>query len=458
MSARFDAFVMFAEMRTGSNHLEESLNTLSDVTSHGEVFNPSFIGTHNGRELFGIDIAARERDPLPLLDRIVDQPGLTGLRFFHDHDPRVLDRLLDDPRIGKVVLTRNPLDSYVSLAIASQTGQWRLTNPKMAKSAKATFVGSDFDALIVRQRQFRDRIQRHLQLSGQGAFWIGYDDIGDLDVLNGLAAFLGSGDRLTEVPGKLKRQNPGEVEDKLENPDQMRAHLATLDPFLLSRSVNAEPVRGPAIPTLMAAADSPLLALPLPGGPDDAVRDWLTALDGVAPTEGMTQKQLRPWMRKTKNFVSFAVVRHPLARAHDAFRTLLSAKGPQANNLRRILTNQHAVDLDGSGSDAFLGFLKFLKANLNGQSSLPVAREWASQSALLAGQAQTVLAQRIIREGEAQRELDRLAELAEKPSPVFALPDRDLLTDISTEEIEDACVDAYRRDFLAFGFKRWKNA
>mgnify|MGYP003679545410 FL=1 len=43
MSARFDAFVMFAEMRTGSNHLEESLNTLSDVTSHGEVFNPSFI-------------------------------------------------------------------------------------------------------------------------------------------------------------------------------------------------------------------------------------------------------------------------------------------------------------------------------------------------------------------------------------------------------------------------------
>ena len=80
------------------------------------------------------------------------------------------------------------------------------------------------------------------------------------------------------------------------------------------------------------------------------------------------------------------------------------------------------------------------------------------RSALLAGQAQTVLAQRIIREGEAQRELDRLAELAEKPSPVFALPDRDLLTDISTEEIEDACVDAYRRDFLAFGFKRWKNA
>ena len=178
----------------------------------------------------------------------------------------------------------------------------------------------------------------------------------------------------------------------------------------------------------------------------------------MAPTEGMTQKQLRPWMRKTKNFVSFAVVRHPLARAHDAFRTLLSARGPQANNLRRILTNQHAVDLDGSGSDAFLGFLKFLKANLNGQSSLPVAREWASQSALLAGQAQTVLAQRIIREGEAQGELDRLAELAEKPSPVFALPDRDLLTDISTEEIEDACVDAYRRDFLAFGFKRWKNA
>jgi hypothetical protein len=34
-------------MRTGSNHLEESLNALDDIQCHGELFNPTFIGHHN---------------------------------------------------------------------------------------------------------------------------------------------------------------------------------------------------------------------------------------------------------------------------------------------------------------------------------------------------------------------------------------------------------------------------
>ncbi|SFJ68600.1 hypothetical protein [Jannaschia pohangensis] len=456
--AAFDAFVLFAEMRTGSNHLEESLNGLDDVQSFGEVFNPVFLGAHNRTELFGIDMAAREADPMPLLRAIVAQPGISGFRFFHDHDPRVLGPVLEDPRIAKVFLTRNPLDSYVSLTIAAQTGQWRLTNPKMAKVAKATFVPADFDALVERQRVFRDEVQRQLKISGQGSFWVSYDDIGDVEVINGIARFIGSKGRLEDVPGKLKKQNPGEIEDKVENPDVLRAHLATLDPFLLSSSTNLEPQRGPSVPGLMAAADSALIALPVPGGPTDALRDWLTALDGAAPIEGMSQKQLRPWMRQHKGFISFAVVRHPLARAHDAFCDVLAAKGPQANTLRRILTNQHGVDLDGDAAAAFLGFLRFIKANLGGQSSLPVQPEWASQSALLAGMAQAVLPQRLIREEEVQAELDRLANLVGKPARPLILPGRAALAEICSDEIEDACIDAYRRDFLNFGFKRWRNS
>lgn len=458
MAAKFDAFVVFAEMRTGSNHLEESLNTLSDVTSFGEVFNPVFLGAHNRTELFGIDMAAREADAMPLLRAIVAQPGLSGFRFFHDHDPRVLGAILDDPRIAKVILTRNPLESYVSLAIASQTGQWRLTNPKMAKAAQARFDGAKFDALVDRQRRFRDRVQRQMQRSGQSAFWIGYEDIGDLEVLNGLARFLGSDDTLAEVPGKLKRQNPGDIEDKVENPEDMRAHLATLDPFLLSQTVNAEPVRGASVPTLMAAAKSPLLAIPLPGGPEASLRAWLTSLDRQPPTEGLSQKDLRPWMRKAKGFVSFAIVRHPLARAFDAYREMRDAKGPEANNLRRILTNQHHVDLEGGDQIAFLGFLKFLKSNMNGQSSLPVAPEWASQSALLAGMAQAVLPQRIFREGETAVELKRLADQFECRYPAFDLPGRAELDAVFTDDIDSACMQAYRRDYLAFGFRKWKNS
>jgi hypothetical protein len=56
----------------------------------------------------------------------------------------VLDRVLPDPRIAKVLLTRNPLDSYVSRKIASETGQWRLTDLKHAKPRKITFDEAEF--------------------------------------------------------------------------------------------------------------------------------------------------------------------------------------------------------------------------------------------------------------------------------------------------------------------------
>ncbi|TNF60303.1 MAG: nodulation protein NodH, partial [Rhodobacteraceae bacterium] len=129
MGRPFDYFVVFAEMRTGSNFLETNLNALEGVTCHGEAFNPHFIGYPKKDSLLGLTQAQRDADPMALLARIADQPGeLAGFRFFHDHDPRVLDPILDDPRCAKIVLTRNPLDSYVSWKIAQATGQWKLTN------------------------------------------------------------------------------------------------------------------------------------------------------------------------------------------------------------------------------------------------------------------------------------------------------------------------------------------
>ncbi len=454
MTSRYDAFVLFAEMRTGSNQLEDSLNALPGVQGFGEVFNPVFVGEQNRTELFGIDIAARTADPMPMLRAVIAAEGLTGLRFFHDHDPRVLDAILDDTCIAKVMLSRNPLDSYVSLCIAEKTGQWRLTNPKMARRAEAIFDPRDFDDLVARQRVFRERIHRRLQETGQSAFWIAYEEIGDLAVLNGLAAWLGVPDRLDAVPGRLKRQNPGPIEDKIANPEIMRAHLATLDPFLLARPVQTEPPRGPAVPTMMIAAESAILALPVPGGPNAALRDWLTALDDAPPVEGMTQKTLRPWMRRHAGFTSLAVVRHPVARACHAFQQMRTGTNPQADRVRRVLANQHGVDPDGDPRAAFLGFLRFLAANLGGQSALPVAPRWASQSAILAGMAQVVPPHRILREEAAQAELDAIAASVGRPPTRFAaggsVPDG-----LVDDEVEAACLAAYRRDYLAFGFPKW---
>jgi LPS sulfotransferase NodH len=44
MPPEFQSFVVFAEMRTGSNFLEANLNQLEGVACHGEAFNPHFLG------------------------------------------------------------------------------------------------------------------------------------------------------------------------------------------------------------------------------------------------------------------------------------------------------------------------------------------------------------------------------------------------------------------------------
>ena len=54
MSDRFDSFVVFAEMRTGSNFLEANLNAIDGLSCLGEVFNPHFIGYPNAEDVLGI--------------------------------------------------------------------------------------------------------------------------------------------------------------------------------------------------------------------------------------------------------------------------------------------------------------------------------------------------------------------------------------------------------------------
>jgi hypothetical protein len=331
MDRRFDAFVIFAEMRTGSNHLEESLNGLEDIACHGEVFNPTFIGHHNRFEFLGYDLRRRERDPVGLVDAMIAQGGtLPGFRFFHDHDPRVLDRVLDDPRIAKVLLTRNPLDSYVSRKIASDTGQWRLTDLKHSRSGKIAFDGVEFERMLHDWAAFRDRLRRGLQVTGQTAFHMRYEDINDADVLNGLAAFLGSRHRLSAASDRLKRQNPGGIEDKVANVPEMTAALARIDRFGLDRVTDGEVPRAPGVSGFVAHPEAGLLFLPVAGSVIDPVLDWMGGIGGVGReglVTGMTQKDLRKWMRSHPGFCSFAVLRHPVLRTIQAYRALQQAAG-----------------------------------------------------------------------------------------------------------------------------------
>lgn len=471
---RFDSFVLFAEMRTGSNHLEESLNTLPDVVCHGEVFNPVFLGQHNRFELFGFDMARREADPFGLLEAIMAQSdGLPGFRLFHDHDARVIERVLPDPRIAKIILTRNPLDSYVSRKIASETGQWRLTDARHQKTARIRFDADEFAAQIAQQTAFQAQLQRGLQLTGQAAFHLRYEDINDAAILNGLATFLGSQGQIAATPSRLKKQNPDDLSQKVENYDEMLIALRDLDRFGLSHIPEFEPQRPAGVPGFVAHPKAGLLFLPITAAPTDPVLDWMGAIDGVgrdALLRKMTQKDLRQWMKDHHGYRSFTVLRHPVARAYQSFcQHILPADQPNYEDLRRILRNRYQLPIpaktpgprwtEAQQKAAFLAFLGFLKPNLAGQTSMRIDTAWATQSAILQGMANVTIPHRLIREETMQTALADLARevgVIDPPQITGAVYHHRIALDaIYDHRIEKAAYDAYRRDYLNLGFSSW---
>ena len=466
----FDYFVVFAEMRTGSNFLEANLNAFEGITCHGEAFNPHFIGYPDTDRILGITRKVRDADPGVLLATIRDDtPGIGGFRYFNDHDPRVLQPILTDPRCAKIILTRNPVESYVSWKIAQATGQWKLTNARHAKSRAVEFDAAEFEAHLEALQSFQVTLLNALQRSGQTAFYVAYEDLQDVGVMNGLAAWLGCPARLEGLDRKLKKQNPEPMAEKVSNYEAMAAALARLDRFNLDRTPNFEPRRGPAVPTYVAAAEAPLLYLPVKGGPEAAVRDWLIALDGgAAVEEGFTQKTLRQWKRRRPGHRAFTVVRHPLARAHAVYcdRILSTGKGAYLEirkYLREALSLPIPLDPQDPAYDAaahraaFLGFLGFLRMNLGGQTAIRVDACWASQAAVLEGTAGFAPMDMIVREDRMATELAFLASSVRREAPVpgDSDPHREALAAIYDEALEKAARDAYQRDYMTFGFGSW---
>lgn len=474
MSSRFDYFIVLAEMRTGSNFLEENLNEYPGIHCYGEAFNPNFIGHANKTELFGVTMTTREEHPNRLLDRMrAETDGLAGFRFFHDHDPRILTLALNDPRCAKIVLTRNPLQSYVSRKIAAATGQWRLNDMKGAKTARISFDAREFEEHLDALQRFQLRLLRALQVSGQTAFYVAYDDIQDVEVLDGMAAFLGVDHKKDRTSQKTKVQNPAPLEDKVENFDEMAAALARLDRFDLGRTPNFEPRRAAAVPSYVAATEAPLLFQPVKGGPETRIEMWLATLDGVEPKDlirDFNQKTLRQWKRKNKGHRCFTVIRHPAPRLHAAFVTHILDHGPETFwDMREALRQTYKLPIPEGPPDrdwtpqrhraAFLAFIRFVKGNLGGQTSLRVDASWASQSEVLAGLSQVQVPDMVLREDDLERELAQLADQVGRSSaplmPVIEdAPVR--LSEIYDDEIETEVRQVYQRDYMMFGFRAWR--
>lgn len=460
MPGPFRSFVILAGMRTGSNLLEANLNAVDGITSYGEVFNPHFVGKKNADELFGVTLADRERDPRPLLEKLRSETqGLSGFRFFHDHDVRVLDLVLADPTCAKIILTRNPVDSFVSLEIARETGQWKLTDAKRLKSVKVTFDEASFREHLRVNQEFQLHVLQGLQASGQTGFFLDYEDLASVKVLNGLLAFLGLPEKLGRVDDSLKKQNPEAVEDKLSNPEDLAVAVNRADLFGLARTPVFEPRRPTRLMSVVASSAANLLFYPIESSPDAEIRQWLS---GKGPLEhGFDARSLRVWRQDHPGHRSFTVLRHPLLRAYQAFHTQIVSGALDIH--RTVLIRAYKARLPAPGQAfpdleaerrAFLVFLHYARLSVLGQCGQRVDPNWASQTSIVQSFATHFPLDHLVRESELASGLGLLAgDGFSGPANPFESG----LSRIYDDQVEKAGSLAYARDYTGFGFGRWKD-
>ncbi|HEX5687236.1 MAG TPA: hypothetical protein VFY73_24740 [Ideonella sp.] len=216
------AFLLVGMMRSGSNFLERQLNLLPDLRCHGELFNQAFIGFshHNQGKLASYtrdnpeQRNADEEAFIGQVDQACDRP-IIGLRLFLDHSNLMTARLLYDPNVKKVVLSRNLLEAYISLETARETGVWLTT--EVAKAPPKP-VKVDINKLVtfsLRQSLYYNDVQTVLHQTGQSYLQIDYNEIKSLGKLNEIARFVGSAHQFTTVSEPIQKQNPGSLEERI---------------------------------------------------------------------------------------------------------------------------------------------------------------------------------------------------------------------------------------------------
>jgi len=477
----FNRFIMLGSMRSGSNLLEKYLNQYSGLICRGELFQKSFIGKQRCQNFLGVSIDARNENPQQLLDRLkAKHPRkITGFRFFQDHDKRVLEAALVDPFCAKIILTRDPIESFVSLQIALKTQQWLVSDIAHRKEVQIQFDLEAFATYQKHRAAYYAEIHKSLAATEQPYFEIDYSMLNTVENVNRLAAFIGDRQGKTTLNEPIKKQNPGRLSSKIINIDEVRAALDT--PSLHDgQPPIIKPVfeSGTDLSRAYFCKNLPLAFGPIPGVPDLGVRNWLEAQDKRPPQNGFTAHRFSEWQAQHKDTRFFSVVRHPVLRAYNAFSNKIFATEPDGYvGIRKVLEDQFGMflpqgqiaashnrrDLERAGYGvgehriSFKLFLIFVAANLNNETKIRQDGKWQLQSEIIRRYRilhpeVLVLKEKSLELGlqylENRMDLPPVSGWKNQPDPAYTFT----ISQIYDEEIEALTLAAYGPDYQDFRY------
>ena len=128
-------FVIIASARTGSSHLVNVLGGHPEVFCHGNVFAQHMMATFwpKGARPTASEVGAiksdlreiREKDPDAFLERVFSMDfgrAHVGFKIFRGQNDAILEKLIADSSVRKIVLfRRNVLANYSSAMLAKES-------------------------------------------------------------------------------------------------------------------------------------------------------------------------------------------------------------------------------------------------------------------------------------------------------------------------------------------------
>jgi hypothetical protein len=244
----------------------------------------------------------------------------------------------------------------------------------------------------------------------------------------------------------------------------MQRGLAQLDWFNLTHTPNFEPRRSAAIGSYVASTAVGLLFQPIKSGPEQRIRKWMQAYGGLQTS--FDRQSLRKWRVEHPGQRSFAVLRHPLARAHAAYCDFLEREWMP--ELRPYLKRVHKFDLPPKAKKGFateaehraglMVFLELIKHIQAGRTELRMPAQFATQLTTVSGFAQVQAPDFLLREDRLERDLAFVCDhvgIDMKPLPPNAETSPYPLASMYGTDLEKAARDAYGKDYAAYGFANW---
>lgn len=237
-------FMIVASPRTGSSHLVNMLSGHPEIFCHGNVFAkkmmPVFWPKAERADPATKDHLKSLRDSDP--EAFLEQVFLTGhgrehvgFKIFKGQNNSILNRILKDTAIKKIVLFRkNVLANYASSLAAAASGKWGVRKSETPpETPKVLFEKSDFVKFHDRYLQFYRNVIKRLNNERENFYFVNYEEINDTLLLTSLTNFIGA-DTSKHVSEKDQRkkqvkQSTSFIVSRFSNPEQAEEFLRDND-------------------------------------------------------------------------------------------------------------------------------------------------------------------------------------------------------------------------------------